>query len=89
MLVLSREIGQSIVIEDVLLTLLRIDEEYVEFSLTKLTGGKPKIVTLPHREQIEICYEVQVALIQIKGSRARFGFEYPPEVEITRHEFLE
>lgn len=89
MLVLSRKIGESVIIEDVALTLARVGDGYVEVSLAKTTGGKMTVLTLPHHERVAICYNVEVIFVEATGEKARFGFEYPPEVTITRQEFLE
>ena len=87
MFVLSREVGQSVVIEDVAVTLVRIGEAYVEVSLVKMAGGKSLVVTLPYQQPKDICYNVQVVFVAVTGMKARLGFEAPPEVAITRREF--
>ena len=89
MLVLSREIGESVVIEDVALTVIRTSDEYVEVSLAKISGGRSTIVTLPQHEYVEIGYEVQIVFIATKDSKVRLGFEAPPETRICRQEILE
>ena len=89
MLVRSREIGESVVIEDVALTVIRTSDEYVEVSLAKISGGRSTIVTLPHQEYVEICYEVQIVFIATKDTKVRLGFEAPSETRICRHEILQ
>ena len=89
MFVLSREIGESVIVEDVALTLVRIGEQYVEVSLVKMTGGKSTVLTLPRHQPVDICYDVQVVFVAAENSKARLGIEYPPEVSITRREFWE
>lgn len=89
MLVLSREIGDSIRIEDVKLTLVRIDEQqppYVEIVLAKTLGGKRRVVTLPQDEWIEICYGVTIGLVATSKRKARLGLEYPTGVDLRRSE---
>ena len=88
MLVLSREAGESVVIEDVVLTLVGISEEYVEASLVKLTGGRVTIATLPRNEYVEICYDVRVIYFNLKEGRVRLGFEAERGARIARREFL-
>ena len=89
MLVMSREVGESVVIEDVVMTLARVGDRYAEVSLRKVTGGKKSILTLPHNERKAICYNVEVVFIEVKGEKARFGFEHPTDVTITRQKFHE
>jgi sRNA-binding carbon storage regulator CsrA len=84
MLILSREVGESVAIEGAVLTLVRIDEGYVEVSLVKMAGGTPKILTLPHGQRVDICYGAEVVFVGATGEGVRFGFEYPPSVSITR-----
>ena len=50
MLVLSRELGDSVIIEDVRVTVVRIGPKYAEVSLVKLAGGKPVELILPRLE---------------------------------------
>ena len=85
MLVLSRQVGESVIIEDVTLTLTRVGDGYVEVSLTKVSGGEKTVLTLPHDERVSICYDVEVIFVAAMGTKVRFGFEFPPKVTIIRH----
>ena len=85
MFVLSREIGESVAVEDVDVTLVRIGEAYVEVSMAKSTG-RPLVITLPHDQAVDICYNVQMVFISKKGTKAYLGFEAPKEITITRRE---
>ena len=87
MLVLSRELGESVVIEDVRLTVLRIDSAYAEVSLAKVAGGKPVVLTLPRHEYVQACYDVRIVFIQVNGPKVRLGFDAPREVHISRSEY--
>ena len=89
MSILSREVGESVAIEDVVLTLARVGNGYAEVSPGKCAGGKKTILTLPHRERKTICYNVEVVLVAVEGKKVRFGCEHPPEVTITGQEFQE
>lgn len=89
MLVLSREPGEAVIIDDVVFTLARVADGYVEASLRKAAGGIPTVITLPHHRRIDICYGVQVVFIQATGVRATLGFEHPPEVAICRLSYPE
>ena len=87
MFVLSREIGESVLIEDVDVRLIRMTPRYAEVSLAKLTGGAPVVVTLPLQKKVHICYDVQAVFVSTKGDMARLGFEYPADISIVRREF--
>lgn len=89
MLVLSREIGESLVIEDVALTLVTVGGRYAEVSLVKLAGGKTIVVALPYGEYVDICYDARVVLIRAEGTKARLGFEAPEGVLIRRRELID
>lgn len=86
MLVLSREIGQAIVIDDVVITVVRVTPEYAEITLQKVTGGKKVIATLPLNEYVDACYNTQIVFITSRGNKARFGVEAPADLPIYRYE---
>ncbi len=86
MLVLSRKVGEAIIIEDVVLTLARVADGYVEVSLRKKTGGRPTVLALPHHQRIDICYSVEAVFIDATSAGARLGFEHPAEVTLRRLE---
>ena len=86
MLILSREIGEAVVINDVVVTVVRIDDDYLEISLVKATGGKSRVAVLPRQQSVDICYDAQVVFVGAKGTKARLGFEVPVEVTIQRRE---
>lgn len=69
MLILSRELGESVVFEDVVLTLAKVGSRYVEVSLVKATGDKRTVVTLPHNEYVDICDDVRVIFINVNGTK--------------------
>jgi len=89
MLVLSRQVGETVVIEDVVVTVIRVAEGYVEASLAKMSGGKATIVTLPQNEYVDICYEARVVYLFAKGPKVRLGFELPRWTAIRRGECLD
>jgi sRNA-binding carbon storage regulator CsrA len=86
MLVVTRNSGTSLDINDVQLTLLRVTQGYVEVSLQKPASIHPSIVTLLHRQYTDICYGVRIVLLEATGARATLGFEYPDGVSISRTE---
>ncbi|MEX1095822.1 MAG: carbon storage regulator [Planctomycetales bacterium] len=89
MLVLSREIGTSIVIEDVRVTLVRVGPEHCEVALEKLAGGTRRIATLPRDESVEVCYGARLVFIGASGTKARLAIDAPREVHVARHEIRE
>lgn len=84
MLILSREIGESFLIEDVVVTLVRVDGRYAEVALRKSSGGKPRLLTLRRDDLVTVCYDAQLVLVALSGSKARFGIESPDEIEVRR-----
>ncbi len=85
-LVLSREIGQAVLIEDVVVTLVAATAEYAEVSLQKLSGGKTVIATLPKQQCVDACYDTQLVYIEGKGKKVRLGIEAAADLFIQRKE---
>lgn len=87
MFVLSREIGQSILIEDVEITLVDVRPEFAEVTFQKDSGGQKRSKKLPHDESVAICYDAQMVFIQFRNaSSARIGIEAPTSVQVFRKE---
>ena len=86
MLVLSRTVGTSVLIEDVTFTIVTIGNGVADASLRKRKGERPRVISLIQGETIEICYGVTVALIKISERSVRLGFEFPPGINFTRSE---
>ncbi len=82
MLVLTRNVGQSLLIEDVQLTLIYVDPGSMIFSMEKLTGGRETKVRLQRHQIVNVCYDVKFQLISVEGSTARLGLEHPESVTI-------
>lgn len=89
MLVLSREIGTSIVIEDVRVTLVRVGPEHCEVALEKLAGGRRRIATLPREESVAACYDTRLVFLGMRGAQARLGIDAPRDVHIARQDVCE
>ena len=90
MLVLSREVGESVLIEDVLGTVVRASSDSIDMSFVKKNGGRNVLVTFRRNQVVEICYNVQAVLIRSDGKSARLGFEYPKnDVHVSRAEMVE
>ena len=86
MLVLTREIGQSVIIEDVRVTVIRFGSDFAELSFAKITGGEAKIVTMSRNESVDACYDVRITFVQGTRAKLRLGFEAPREVHIHRED---
>ena len=82
MLVLTRDVGQSLLIEDVQLKLIYVDPSSMIFSMEKLTGGRETKVRLQRHQILNVCYDVKFQLISVEGSTARLGLEHPESVTI-------
>ena len=85
--VLSRKIGECILIGDQVLTLLRIADAYVEISLAKTTGEDYRTAKLWQQRPVQLLSNVQVGLVSTDGLRARLGINAPPQFGIARNEF--
>ncbi|WP_417847231.1 hypothetical protein [Thalassoglobus sp.] len=86
MLVLTRVVGQSMLIEDVQLRLEYADARSIIFSLEKLSGGRETKVRIQRHQIVDLCYNVKLQLISVEGQSARIGLEHPPSVSIQRFE---
>ncbi len=86
MLVHSREPGQSLLIEDVRLTVIRATPDDVDVSLRKVTGGPPRHVTLRRGTPVDACYDVRITYVTRSDTRVRLGIDAPRELSITREE---
>ena len=86
MLVLSREVGHSVVVMDVVVMLIGLGTNDAEISLRKQTGGKSRIVTLPRGQAVEVCYETRIGLVESRESHARLTIESPEGIQVRRLE---
>lgn len=82
MLVLTRDIGQSLLIEDVQLRMIYADPNSMIFSMEKLAGGRETKVRLQRHQIVNVCYDVKFQLISVEGTTARLGLEHPESVTI-------
>lgn len=81
---MTRDVGECLLIDDVVVTVTRVNEEYAEVSLQKQAGGPARVATLPRKELVDACYDTQVVFIESRGTKARLGIEYPEEIAVTR-----
>ncbi len=82
MLVLTRDVGESLLIDDVQLKLVYTDQSSIIFSMEKLTGGRETKVRVQRHQIVNVCYDVKFQLISVEGSTARLGLEHPESVTI-------
>ncbi len=86
MLVLSRQLGQSIVLDnEVVVTVAVLGREFVELSLSDSTGKITGIVTVG-KEPALVAPEIRAHFIRSEGEKVRLGFEGPPGCRIDRSE---
>ena len=81
---MTREAGQSVLIEDVLLTVAKVAPQAVMLSLSKLGGGRESIIALRKHQLVDICYDVKLQVISIEGTAARLAFQYPEDIQVQR-----
>ena len=88
MLVLSRKLGEGIVIDNhVIATLAVLANDFVEFSLSDIDGTYSSIVTVGKNKLTSVVAGVRAVFVRKEGEKARLGFEHPPEIRIDRREF--
>lgn len=83
MLVVSREVGESLVVVGrMLLTVAVAGRHFVDLSLSDLCGRQLRVVTLPKSATVPVAHGIRGVFIEAVGSRVRLGFEYPGGVSI-------
>ncbi|MEW4488865.1 hypothetical protein AB1L42_12335 [Thalassoglobus sp. JC818] len=87
MLVLTCDVGQSLLIEDVQLVLIYADARSIIFSMRKLSGGRETKVSLQRHQIVNVCYNVSFQLMSVSGQSANLVLEHPEEVSIQKNEF--
>ncbi|TWT58154.1 hypothetical protein KOR42_15250 [Thalassoglobus neptunius] len=86
MLVLSCDVGQSLLIEDVQLLLIYADPRSIIFSMQKLAGGRETKVSLQRHQIVNVCYNVSFQLMSVSGQSANLVLEHPEEVTVQKNE---
>ena len=88
MLVLSRRLGESVVINDQLvLTIALLVDDYVELSLIRVDGSFLGSFNAHFDEYLTLTDEIQVIPIRFEGETVRLGLEGPPNSRFVRGEF--
>jgi hypothetical protein len=87
MLVLSRRLGESVVIDDeAIATVAVIGRDLVELSLTRLDGSNLGLAALGLGELTPVFAGVRGIIVRIDPAGVRLGFEGHPGSRIDRHE---
>jgi sRNA-binding carbon storage regulator CsrA len=88
MLVLSRRLGESLVINDQLvLTVALLTDDYVELSLINVGGTFLGSFTARTNQPIRVTDDIQIVAVRIEGERVRLGIEGTPGSTFHRGEF--
>lgn len=90
MLVLSRGIGQAVVIDRrIEVTVLVIAPKYIEVSVAELGGAVIETLTLDEECRTPVTEDVRISFIRAGNAKCRIGLEYPKHVLIERKEFMD
>ena len=88
MLVLSRSLNQSIVIDEAVeVYVVGISAESVDLVILGLPDVRVRRCTVNLQETVSICGEVTLTLVRIHDDKARLGIYAPRETTIHRSEF--
>jgi sRNA-binding carbon storage regulator CsrA len=87
MLVLSRTLGQSVVIDDqITATIAVIGAKTVDVLLTNADGSRIGIVTLNPQERVQIAPDAHAILLRIEAGRIRLAIDHPTDVRVSRRD---
>ncbi len=86
MLVVSRRVDESLLLEDVVVTVRDFGEDSAELELRKLTGGQSVQAQIRKHELLDACYDCQLTVVAVRGDRVRIGIAAPDEVAVARKE---
>ena len=88
MLVLSRRLGESVVINDQLvLTVAFLADDCAEFSLINIDGSFVGSFNAHLHEWFRLTDDIQVFVVQFEGEKLRLGVKGTPHDRIHRGEF--
>jgi len=88
MLVLSRRLGESVVINDrLVLTVALLTDDHVELSLINVTGSLVGTFTTRVNDRISLPEDVQIIVIRLEDDKVRIGFDGPADSRFHRGEF--
>lgn len=84
MQVLTLDVNESLLIEDVQLRLMSVAPRSIIFSMTKISGGRETNVVM-HRHQIAVvCYNVRFQLLSVEDQTARLVLEPPGNIQVQK-----
>jgi len=86
MLVLSRQLGQSIVIDDLIVTVDWIAGDHSIVSIVRTTGQFVGNHTARFNEYFEITEKVRAIVIQAEAGKVRLGIDAPSDCRVSRWE---
>lgn len=87
MLVLSRRVGEAIVIDrQIDMTLLLIAPEFAEFSIGDRRTSSVHTITVDKIDKALIQRDVFAILVNVENDKVRIGLEYPLHICIERKE---
>jgi len=86
MLIISREIGEALLILDIVVIVVRVERNSAEISLQKAAGGKRVSTILSRSKFVDGCYNTRIVLVETRGTKARLGIEAPKDLPIHRYE---
>jgi len=90
MLILTRKVGQGIVIgDDIHLKVKRIGRNRVKIGIEVPSEVGTRFLTRKVDRTIVIRDDIHLKVFKISGNRATIGIEAPPEVKVLRQELLE
>lgn len=84
MFVLSRMRGESLVIDDLVVTVDAIAKDHSVFSVMRTNCEFLGRVTAPFNEYVEITDKVRVIMIRAERDKVRIGFDLPPNCRLAR-----
>ncbi len=91
MLILSRNVGESIIIGDNLrVTVLKIQGKTIDLGLEDL-AHKRNFPNLSAKEdqRIQIGEGVSILVVEIRGKQVRLGINSPPDIAVLRGDLYE
>lgn len=86
MLVIARGKSESLLVDDVVVTVRSIAENSAELVFRKLAGGRSEVKQLRKGEVPDACYESQFSLVVTREDRVRIGVTAPDGVVVVRKE---
>lgn len=86
MLVLTRRIGEKIIVdESILVDLVSIEKGYATLTV-EYGNGKLKTALLSLEDAFEVIPDVYMSVVGISRGQARVGFDAPKSIKIDREE---